>query len=823
MSRFSVALSLATALLLGVPAIAPKTAVAFEWLGHINEDAKGLDSDDPQTRLAAVRALARYDIEWTREYLLAALDDDDVHVRTAAGRALATHHEERALPMLIKWLALPDSQSKQVGASILGDMKAQAAVPALVRALGDSDPLVRSASLIALGTIGGEAVVIPLVTLLEDDKADVRIVAIQQLQAVEDTRAVIPLVGLFRNSSQRVRIAAITAVGSLRDDSASDALIRELSDPAEPVRLAAIAALGDLRAPRATDTLMNLMATGSTALRSKAAFSLAQIAKSHPTEDRSEEAVALLVETLAESRLRNAAMEALRTAGPIAVPHLIAHLDGERQGDPVSAVKLLEELGDSQATPALVRELSRGRIPQATTLSALSRVGDSRALLPILSLLDDPSPAVRLGAMRSLEPLLGEPSAAADLLAERLGDPEPEIRLIATKYLGQMKARSAVPALLAIAETKGDFALRATAFQALGAIGDARATPLALATLKSDNASLRAVAADVLSELADPKAVAPLLAIAKDKSHVARTFAIEALGSSLRGKEHKKAVGVFLKLANGPELRPALAAIEALSGVRDPRTAPALQRHLVGTDPERKRAAAQVLGELKVAASAEALRVALREDGQRIGAAAAWSLGDLGTLSIAPDLLEASERKGSARAVNASAALARIATPAMGKHLVTLLLHANPLVRVNAIAGLARLGDATQTPALESILASDSSWLVRVASVRALSMLGSSNKALEKASKEDFRNEVREAATAVLKAPFAPAAESRWAVFRIVDPLRDDRPVSQEARFFVGADGIARVGFSDLRGRIYSQKFPEGPYVQGPLSSLGGF
>ncbi len=823
MSRFSIALSLASALLFVVPTVAPRTAAAFEWLGHITEDAKGLDSDDPQTRLAAVRALTRYDIEWTRDYLLATLADDDVHVRTAAGRALAMHKEERALPILIKWLALPDSQSKQVGASILGDMRAQAAVPALVRALGDSDPLVRSSSLVALGSIGGEAVVIPLVTLLEDDKADVRLVAIEQLQAVGDTRAVIPLVGLFRNSSQRVRIAAMTAVGSLRDTSASDALIRELSDPADPVRLAAIGALGTLRAPGAIDTLMNLMVTGSTALRSKAASSLAMIAKSHPEHPRSSDAVALLVETLSESRLRNAAMEALRTAGPIAVPHLISHLDGERRGDPVSAVRLLEELGDAQATPALVRELSRGRIPQATTLSALSSVGDSRALLPILGLLDDPSPTVRLGAMHSLEPLLSEPSAAADLLAERLKDPEAEIRRIATRYLGKMKARSAVPALLEIAEKKGDLGLRATALQALGAIGDRRSTSLALATLESEIPTLRAVAADLLSELADPKAKAPLLAVAKTPGHPGRTLAIEALGSTLRGKQDRKVVGVFLKFATGPELAPALAAIEALSGIEDSRTAPVLQTLLTGTDPERQRAAAAALGDLRHTESSKVLRNTLRKQSQRIASAAAWSLGEIGDAAAGPALLEASERKGSARAVNASAALARVAPPSMSADLATLVLHANPLVRVNAVAGIARLGDTTHISLLEELLDRDSSWLVRIAAVRALSVLGGSREMLEKAQTEDFRREVRDAATAALKTPFAPETKTRWAVFRVVDPLRDDTPVAQEARFFVGSDGIARVGVSDIRGRIYTQNFPEGPFVQGPLSSLGGY
>ena len=335
--------------------------------------------------------------------------------------------------------------------------------------------------------------------------------------------------------------------------------------------------------------------------------------------------------------------------------------------------------------------------------------------------------------------------------------------------------------------------------------------------------ALRAVAADLLSELADPKAVSPLVAIAQDPRHAARTLAIEALGATLRGKEHRKAVSVFLKYASGPELVPALAAIEALSGVRDSRAAEALGILLRGNDPERQRAAAQALGDLGHAPARKALRAALQTQSQRIGAAAAWSLGELGDDGASSELFEASQAKGSARAINASAALARVAPPAMAADLATLTLHANSLVRINAIAGLARIGDTAKVSTIEALLANDSSWLVRIAAARALGMLGKSQDALKKAKREDFRGEVRDAASAALEAKFAPSTTTRWAVFRIVDPLRDDRPVSQEARFFVGADGIARVGFSDIRGRIYSQKFPEGPFVQGPLSSLGSY
>ena len=833
MSRIPVALSLARALvfrfpllavpLLAIPAVAPTSAQAFEWLGHIEIEADGLANDDPQTRLAAVRALSRYDIEWTREHLMSALGDADVHVRTAAGRALAEHNEVRALPIIIKWLAQPDAQSKRIAAVILGDMRAQGAVPALVRALGDPDEVVRINSLVALGKIGGNAVIVPLVTRLEDDKADVRLVAVQQLQKLKDSRAVIPLVGLFRDASQTVRVAAIAAVGSLGDAGAAEALLRELDDRDEGVQIAAVTSLGNLQSDAALPQLIAVMNKANTALRSKAAFSLAEIAKAHPENPRSGEALGLLVEALGDPRLRMAAEEALRNAGSTAVPHLIDVLDGKRRGDPESAVRLLQVIGDADATPALIRELARGRIAQSVTLAALASIGDSRALLPMLALLDDPSAEVRLGAMRSMENLLGGPSAAADIMADRLGDSNLEIRLMAARYLGRMGATSSVPALIAIAKDSSDIALQATALQALGKIRDPRATSVALQTLGGNNAAIRAVAADVLSELADPAAVSPLLAIADKPYHDARVLAVEALGATLRGTKHARAGGIFLKFARGPGEALSLAAIEALSGMRDDRSGPVLMQLAAGTDPERKRAAILALGSLAYQPAATLLTSTLRDQTPQMGAAAALALSQLGTTDAVSTLLRACLQSDPARAINASAALAVLGGAANTKGIAPLLRHGNALVRVNALAALARIGDTKHRKSIEAIAAHDSSWLVRIAAIRALSQLGTGSEAIEKASKDDYRREVRDAATAVLTKPFAPATDVRWSVFRIVDPLRDDQPVAHEGRFFVGSDGIARVGHSDSRGRIYYQKFPEGDFWQGPLSSLAGF
>jgi HEAT repeat protein len=818
--RCKLLLSLCMAVAMGTTGA--KSSHAFDWLGRIELEAEGLDSDDPQVRLGAVRDLQRYAIEWTRKHLLRALEDPDVNVRSAAGRVLAKHNVVEAVPTITRWLAESDAQSKQVAADILGELGAKEGLPALIRSLGDQDPAVRVHAVLALGKIGGESIIVPLVTRLEDDKPNVRQAAVQKLQELGDARAVVPLVGLFDDSSLDVRIAAITAVGFLKDPTAVPALLRELGG-IESVKVAAVTALGNLQAKQALPELLVELGRVGTALRGKVAYSMAQIATAHPEEESSRQSLTRLVELLAEARMRHAAKEALLVAGPAAVPRLIDHLNGQIKGHPPTAVQLLLELADKRATPALIAELDRGRISQSIVLDALSKLGDSRALLPVLALLEDSDPKVRLQAMQTLGPMLGSHNEAADVIADHLKDSDPLIQELAARYLGQTRSRAAVPALSELVRSAKSPGLQATALVALGEIGDSDGAEVALRVLEEGPDSLRPIAADVLSELGDSKAVARLLPLAKNNNLPYQSLAIEALGATLRDSSHAGAASLLRKIAMGSRLQPALAAVEALAGMGRSENAAVLIKLAKGGHLQRKRAALSGLGALRAKSSIGLLRESLRTGSDSLAAAAAWSLAEIGDSASLPHLVQGCKSQGSATVVNSSAALARMASKKQSKLLVSLLHHRNPLVRINAIMALARLKEHSQAKRMIAIMTSDRSWLARVAAIRSLSMLGLAQKEIASVSQKDHRLEVRQAAAEAGKAPFAPAARENWTVFRVVDAKADDKAVAQEARFFVGSDGIATAAHTDQRGRIVYEHFPAGSYVSGALSDLRSF
>ena len=793
---------------------APANAQVFDWLGRIELDAQGLDSSDPKTRAEAVTKLGRYSIEWTKPYLLKAVkDDSDIDVRSAAGRLLGKNKVAEAVPIVIKWLVSADKRTKKDGVDILGQLGSKSAVTALVRSLGDLDHEVRLSAVNALGAIGGGEAVVPLIGRLDDDKADVRQAAVKALMDLGDKRAVIPLVGIFNDSTLTVRESAITAVGRLGDRAAVPALLRLLKDPADNIKIAAVTSLGSLHATDAVDELVAALESGSPSLKAKAAVSLGQIARAPDTDKKiARLAMRALVKQLSDGSLKGPAKEALLLAGPVAVPSLVAHLEGKLEGDPTTAVMLLRDIGDPRATEVLITELDRGRINRELVLSALSRAGDQRALVPVLDLLSDPDASVRLHAMRALQPMLTHDSMAADVLVDRLSDRNIEVRVLAAQYLGLMGAKVAVPELSNLAEASQKNRLRAAAIEALGDIKDKRATKVLIKILREGPSSLRIPAANALIYIRDDDSIKPLLELARSSSTVSRQAVVRALGGVLRDRKHDEARKILEKMADRDKVPVSLAAIAALSAMANKESVVLLQRLVEERNPDRKRAAIEALGNLGDRSAVVLLRSQLSSSDDRIVAAAAWSLAKLGPGDKLGPIYRASKRRGFATPINASAVLALHARKTDAKKIRALLHHRSRFVRVNAAYACGRLELKSARSALIDILERDPSWMARVAAARALSRIGGAKAQLTKAASDDSKA-VRAAARVALKKPFSPPERVEFRNFYFVDPGSGDAPVKQEAYFLSGSDGLVTAFYTDARGEAAEERFPPGDHI----------
>jgi HEAT repeat protein len=838
MTRLRVTLAL---LLLGA---APARA-GFDWQGAVEVDAEGLQSDDPKKRLDAVAYLGMRDIHLAQPYLMRALADEDISVRHQAAKALGAGGAQAAVPPMIEWLADTDPKTRAVAADVLGDIGGAEAAQALTRSLGDPDSAVRQRTVKALGKIGqrgNPSVVIALIPRLEDDKSDVRRETVEQLEQLGDKRAVIPLVAKFSDTSRDVRKTAVRAIGKLGDRSAVPALVRLMNDPDDEVRTQAVGSLGLLGATDAIDALVEQLNTGSELFRTKVAYSLGQIAALPGAGKAGEEALARLVENLAQGITRRAAVDALRVAGKAAVPALVAHLGGKLKGDPTTAVTLLGDAADARATAVLTAELERGRVAMPLVLKALGATGDPDALVPVVGALSSKDSAIRLAAMEALRPLLGRDARAGDVLIEHLADDDLEVRVLAAEYLGILQVPAATKKLTALAGPGNPTRLRLAAIDALGSIGQVAPSPEAtqalVAVLREGPTELHANAATALSYIADPGVVPLLVAQARADRGPTRHEIVRALGATLRNRPDPAGRKALRELAEDANVKVAVAAIGGLAAAQQLEDAPALRTLVERAASDRRRAAASALGDLHDLGGIPVLADVLAVKDDRLVGDAAWALGEIavsapGDARVRPLVerwLYFGHHGGWAAAINATGALARTlwATPHEGRRellgarasgLTGLAFHKSRLVRINVALALGSLaGDDAAVKTLTKLL-DDASPHVRIAAAQNLARASQGaprdvaariKSALAAAARDEVDATVRAAIEAAQAGAPPLAPRDNWRAFQVFDPSADNAPVRQEPYFVHGPDGVVWASYTDARGELDSEHVAAG-------------
>ena len=188
------------------------------------------------------------------------------------------------------------------------------------------------------------------------------------------------------------------------------------------------------------------------------------------------------------------------------------------------AARDLGRLGDARAVGPLIGALGdeEARVRFAV-VEALGGIGDTLAVAPLVAALEDPEAAVCLAAVEAL----------IDFVTQPRND---FVRSYAVKSLGEIGNRRAVETLIPLL---GDelMSVARNAAEALGAIGDVRAVDTLSAILLKDRAPyIRQAAAQALGRIGDSRAVDALVVALKDgetrgwEAQV-REAAAEALGA----------------------------------------------------------------------------------------------------------------------------------------------------------------------------------------------------------------------------------------------------------------------------------------------------
>ncbi len=192
-----------------------------------------------------------------------------------------------------------------------------------------------------------------------------------------------------------------------------------------------------------------------------------------------------------------------------------------------------------------------------------------------------------------------------EALIEALGDGKLEVQQEAVKNLGKLGDRRAVdPLLLLLSEARPASRtewfhqqLRGTVVEALGALKDPRATDQLLELLASGGLPLGAMAARALASIAGTGAVAPL----SERLQQSRETAEQRVFATILGElADARAVPALVATLDHPDKGLASSALYALGSIGGQEAVAGLVDAVASAHPELRQSAAQLLGKLGV-------------------------------------------------------------------------------------------------------------------------------------------------------------------------------------------------------------------------------
>ena len=132
--------------------------------------------------------------------------------------------------------------------------------------------------------------------------------------------------------------------------------------------------------------------------------------------------------------------------------------------------------GHAEAVPALSAALAREMVPRVreAIMTALTRTGDAASVEAILPYLRSQDAGLRAAAIEALQAL---PSAIAPFMAPLFGDPDSDVRLLATELARNMKASDATRLLCGLIEREQHPNVCAAAIDVLTEVGTPEALP----------------------------------------------------------------------------------------------------------------------------------------------------------------------------------------------------------------------------------------------------------------------------------------------------------------------------------------------------------
>jgi HEAT repeat protein len=425
----------------------------------------------------------------------------------------------KAIPYLIASLSETDSEIRETAAEFLEEYGALAVDP-LVKALQDSNWEVQWNAAIALKEIG-ECAIRELVPLLHSESWATQWAAAEALMKMKTlprSLAGIPpewkgvileksgetLASFLDSPSFDMKWRAVITLGELQDERAITPLIEALTHTDKQVRERAARTLSNFKDRRAVTPLINALQDDYFRVRIQAARSLGKIGD--------ERAIAPLIQLFNEKRkfppfISEAASFALSEIGEAAILPLIEVLKDNFPfailKDNVSTLtpkyqstEALKRIG-APAIPHIIKAMKDRSWKTGWGAIALGKIGDRRAIEPLIRALKDENREIRLRAPNVLQNF--QDTRAIPPLIRLLEDEDHQVQGQAALALQKMgpPALNPVKAFSMVSTGRG----KGLAIWVLGAVGDTSVVGLLLEALEDSYWEVRKYAISSLRDI----------------------------------------------------------------------------------------------------------------------------------------------------------------------------------------------------------------------------------------------------------------------------------------------------------------------------------
>ncbi len=457
----------------------------------------------------------------------------------------------------------------------------------LIAVLTSDEPAANKAITCKQLAIYGSKDAVPALAALLPDK-DLASWARIALEAIPDPAADEALRHAAGKLQGRLLVGVINSIGVRRDAKAVGVLVERLGDADAQVASAAAEALGRVGGAPAAKALQQALTSAPAAVRAAVAEGCVLCAEPMLAQGKQDEAARIYDAVRAADVPKNKVIEATRGAilarGPAGLPLLVEQLRSADKAMFAIGLQTARELGGPEVAKAVANELGRFQPPSGaaskvlvikkaqygagdqwvdvTDKLAAAVSGNVLSVEASNNLAGDPAHG-KVKELRVTYTLGGEEKSAVvpenQTLEIGQGVPEGNPRQIVLLYaLGDLGQPVALAAVLDAAKN-GSWGARVAAARVLGQIGDASAVPVLVAMAQSGG-DLGETASESLAELKGEAVDAAIAGGLREAKGQARAVLVQVVGR--RGI--RSAVPTLLEEANSANAEVRLAAIGAL-------------------------------------------------------------------------------------------------------------------------------------------------------------------------------------------------------------------------------------------------------------------